>query len=117
MFGTYKKFAVAIFGALVLTGYSLFTDGNISGLEWVEIGAAGVGSALVWITANGPIGTFWRYAKVTSYTLSAVLATLYITLPDGLTGYELATLAISALTALGILGARNEPEAIAVREV
>lgn len=117
MFGTYKKFAVAIFGALVMTGYQFFDDSMITNLEWVQIVAAGVGAALVWITANGPIGTFWRYAKLVSFTLSAVLVTLYTTLPGGLNSNEIFTIVISALTALGVLGARNEPEAVVVREV
>lgn len=112
----YKKFAVAIIGALVLAGFQFFDDNLITNLEWIQILIAGVGAALVYITMNGPIGTFWRYAKTTAYTLSAVLGTLLTVLPDGMSPNDWYSLVIVGLTALGILGARNTPEPH-VREV
>lgn len=106
----YKKLLVAVIGAAVMAAYGYFDDSIITNLEWVQIASAGVGAYLVWLTANGPVGSFWRYSKTIAYSLTAVLAVLYTTLPDGLTSNEWFTIAIAGLTALGILATPNAPE-------
>lgn len=106
----YKKLFVAVFGAMIMLAYTMYTDSVITDLEWVQIASAGVGAYLVWLTANGPVGSFWRYSKTIAYGLTALLTTLYVTLPDGVTSYEWFTIAIAVLTALGILATPNAPE-------
>lgn len=108
--GRFKKLYVGIAGALLMAAYGFYDDQILTGNEKIQIVSAGVGAFLVWITANGPVGTFWRYAKAAAYGVTAVLAALMTTLPDGLTNQEKITLLIAFGTGAGILSLKNKPE-------
>lgn len=108
--GRFNKLYVAVAGAVAMAAYGFYDDQTLSDVEKIQVLSAGVGAFLVWITANGPVGTFWRYAKTVAYGVSAVLALLVTSLPDGLTNQEKVALVIAFATGAGILSLKNNPE-------
>lgn len=108
--GRFKKLYAAIASAVIMAAYGFYDDQILTGNEKIQIVSAAVAAFLVWITANGPEGTFWRYAKAAAYGATAVLATLLTTAPGGVHGREWIALAISFGTGAGILSLRNNPE-------
>lgn len=101
----YNKLYMAIFGAVVMLGYQLSQSGPLGTTQYIQLAGAGVGAFLVWMTANGPRGTLWGYAKAIALVLSAGIPTLVTVLPSGLNAHEIFTLLISGLTALGVYSA------------
>lgn len=97
-----------------MTATQFLDDNVLTGTEKVQVASAVVAAFLVWLTANGPKGTIWYYAKTLAYGSTALLATLLTTLPDGITTQEKLALAIAFLTGAGVLGVRNEPETTVV---
>lgn len=108
--GRFKKLYAAIAGAVIMAAYGFYDDQILTGNEKIQIVSAAVGAFLVWVTANGPVGSFWRYAKAAAYGVTAVLATLMTTLPGGLTNQEWIALLIAFGTGAGILSLKNKPE-------
>lgn len=113
----YKKLIVAVVGAVVMTGYQFLDDNALTGNEKIQVASAAVGAFLVWQTANGPKGRVWNYAKATAFGVTALLATLMTTLPNGVTTtQEVVALAISFLTGAGVLAARNDSDTVEYRD-
>lgn len=108
--GRFKKLYAAVAGAAVMTAYGFYDDQTLSGIEQIQVLNAAVAAFLVWITANGPVGTFWRYAKSMAYGVVAVLALLVTSLPGGLDNQEKVALGIAFLTGIGVLSLKNKPE-------
>lgn len=113
-FRAYAKFLVAVGGAAVMTAYQFLDDNALTGTEKTQVASVAVAAFLVWLTANGPKGTVWAYAKTLAYGSTALLGTLLTVLPDGISTQEKVALAIAFLTGAGVLGVRNEPETTAV---
>lgn len=108
--GRFSKLYAAIAGAVVMTAYGFYDDQILTDVEKIRILSAAVGAFLVWITANGPVGTFWRYAKTVAYGVTAVLALLVTSLPGGLDNQEKVALGIAFLAGIGVLSLKNDPE-------
>lgn len=105
----YNKLLVSVAGAMIMLAYQYFDDAHLTNVEWVQVLSAGVAAFLVWLTANGPKGTFWNYAKTAAFGVTALLATLLTVLPDGMNSHDWFTLAISLLTGLGVFGVSGAP--------
>lgn len=104
MLGPYGKLIAAIFGAVILYLYEATTgDAKLDVYDVIQVASAAVGAFLVWLQANGPTGSAWHYAKTIAYGVTAVLATLLVTLPGGLTGHEAIELVIVFVTGAGVL--------------
>lgn len=108
--GRFNKLYAAIAGAVAMAAYGFYDDQILTDVEKIQILSAAVGAFLVWITANGPVGTFWRYAKTVAYGVSAVLALLVTSLPSGLDNQEKVALGIAFLAGIGVLSLKNDPE-------
>lgn len=108
----FNKLWAAIAGAVVMAAYGFYDDQILTGDEKIQLVSAAVGAFLVWQTTNGPVGKLWYYAKALAYGVTAVLAALMTTLPNGLTNQEWITLAIAFLAGAGVLGLRNKPEPV-----
>lgn len=87
-------------GAVAMLIYSAFSDGVITGEEWINIIVQVTSAAVVWMTANGPATTWWFYAKVivASFLLVANLALSYVV--DGIDHDEWINLLIAFVTAV-----------------
>jgi hypothetical protein len=106
----FSKLWVALFGAAILTVAEVIQDDVFTwGDDGIKVASAIVGAFLVWLTANGPVGTGWHYAKSIAYGVSAVLAMLALTLTGGINTREWVELAIVFLTAAGVLAVRGAP--------
>ena len=104
MLGPYGKLIAATFGAVIMYLYQATSEpGPLDVYDWIQVGSAAVGAFLVWLQANGPVGTAWHYAKTIAYGATAVLATLLTALPDGLTAHEAIELVIVFATGVGVL--------------
>jgi hypothetical protein len=104
MLGPYGKLIAAIFGAVIMYLYQATSEpGPLDVYDWIQTGSAAVGAFLVWIVANGPKGSAWHYAKTIALGVTAVLATLIVTLPNGVTAHEAIELLISFATGVGVL--------------
>lgn len=108
----FKKLGAAVVGAVLMTAYGYWGDQSFTTYEIIQTVSAGVGAFLVWLTANGPAGSAWEYAKTLAYGVSAVLATLLTTLPGGLSGQDKIALVIAFGTTTGVLSLRNDPEPV-----
>lgn len=108
--GRFSKLYAAIAGAVAMAAYGFYDDQILTDIEKIQILSAAVGAFLVWITANGPVGTFWRYAKTVAYGVTAVLALLVTSLPGGLDNQEKVALGIAFLAGIGVLSLKNDPE-------
>jgi hypothetical protein len=111
MSGRYWKLAVAIAGAVIMALYQATTgDDRLDLAEKIMVVSAGVGAFLVWLTANGPVGTAWRYAKAIAYGVTAVLATLLLVVADQkIVAHEWWELAIAFGTGAGVLVISGAP--------
>lgn len=113
--GRFNKLYAALLGSAVYTAYQYYGDGVFSGEDTIRTALAVVGVFLVWMTANGPAGKVWGYAKTIAYAASSGLGAALTVLPDGLTKSEIMMLVMVVGTALGIFIQPNDPEPAGVR--
>lgn len=108
--GRFKKLIAAVLGAAAFAAYGYLDDQVFTNVEIVQTVSAGVAAFLVWLTANGPVGSYWHYAKTIAYAATAGLATLLTVMPDGIEGREWLAVLIAAGTGAGVLTADNKPK-------
>lgn len=108
---TVAKFLAALFFAVLTALSSVFTDGQVTNVEWVQIGIAAATAAGVWIAANVPSMT---WAKTAVAVVLAALNFLVTAIDGGLTTAELINLGLAAAGVLAVYFVPNKPTATLV---
>jgi hypothetical protein len=100
----YYKLLMALFSAaLVGVKGALLGDNHVSVEEGIMIASSVLLAFQVWQTTNGPVGTYWNYAKSVVAGGLAVFSVIVGYLSDGIDGAEGTSLIIIFLTAAGVL--------------
>lgn len=100
----YRKFFVALAGAVALAVAGVITDNVITTIEWVQIVIATATAVQVWVTANTP-GLTW--AKTLTAVVLGVANLLIGVIGDGIDAADVAALLVAALTAAGVYQVAN----------
>lgn len=105
--GKYWPLIAALFGAAFVAAQSAGADGWDWAPDGTRTGMAVATALAIWITANGPAGTGWRFAKSMAAVVVGVGGTFVVVYADGvLTAPDAWALVESAALAVGLLASR-----------
>jgi hypothetical protein len=104
-----NKLFMALAGTLVFALKGYFDDGQLTLTEWLQLIVLGLGVLYTWLIPNTPL---LATAKTWVYGLTAGIALLITSLPDGVSGTEWFDILIVVGTTVGIFTVPNRPATI-----
>lgn len=98
------KFWLAVLATVVQALIGAFSDGGVSGAEWILIGVAGTNAVIVVVVPNLSEGV-GKYAKGITASVMAALTLASTLFADGaLSSQDWMQIGVAVLAALGIIG-------------
>jgi glucan phosphoethanolaminetransferase (alkaline phosphatase superfamily) len=96
---TYGKALAALAFAVIFAVQAALSDGHITPTEWVGVVIALFGAGLVWLVPIHPEATWVKTAIAASLAGLNVVA---VVIAHGISTYDLTTITLAVLTALGV---------------
>lgn len=105
----YAKSLLAVVATVITGIVAAMTDGNVTNVEWINIGIAAAGALAVFAAPNVPGA---RYTKAFLAAVTAALVFFASAVTDGISHAELLQAIVVVLGALGVYAVPNTPSSV-----